>query len=192
MWGTDIGSAALIATFLGAAAVAAGCGAASGTSQGAPDASMETGGFESGNANDGPSDGMVDSAPPADALLDADSALDAGSAQDADGQTDGGVGPCVPLGQCSCGLDAGTCAAGCVATVCGPPSACACAAPKAICVDPQNGTCDCGFALIDHCAKPRSHCLCTSCADAPGAICVTDAQQSALCSGPFRSAFACP
>jgi hypothetical protein len=175
------------AMFLSIAIADAGCGGASSPNQASPDASTDAGGVESAAANDrAVDDGMIDSAPQSDALA------DTASLNDADGQPDAEAGPCAPLGECSCGADAGACPNGCIRTVCGAPSSCACSAPQAICVDPQNGTCDCGFALIDNCVKPRSHCLCTSCADAPGAICVTDAEQSEVCSGSFRSAFACP
>jgi hypothetical protein len=167
---------------------------------------------DSGSGSDGTvTDGMIDSAQQVDARLDAVGAdspddtgalpdasppLDAADAQPsqdaADARPDVSGGACTPFGQCACDADAATCPSACVRTVCGPPSSCACSAPQAICVDPQNGTCDCGFVLNDHCVKPASHCLCTSCGDAPGAICVTDAQQSEVCYGPFRSAFACP
>jgi hypothetical protein len=101
--------------------------------------------------------------------------------------------PCVPLEPCACDGD-GACAGSCTRTACALTTglACVCSAPSTICGDPANGTCDCGFAFTDHCLKPLSHCLCTSCADAPGSLCVTDSEQSQICSGPFRSAFACP
>jgi hypothetical protein len=98
---------------------------------------------------------------------------------------------CTPFEACA---EAGICGGSCVQTVCAPAPgpACGCSAPTAIVLDPANGTCECGFAVSDHCAKPQSHCLCTSCADFPGALCVTDAEQMQICSGPFRSAFSCP
>lgn len=176
---------AFVGTLLGLAIVQIHCGGGSASNQPAPDASADTGGVDGETPSDGSvSEGQSDDAPLPDVLL------DEAAAPEADAPFDVGVGPCTPLSQCSCDTDAASCHDACVQTVCA--SSCTCSAPKAICPDPKNGTCECGFALVDHCTKPDSHCLCTSCADAPGALCVTDAQQTQLCSGPFRSAFACP
>jgi hypothetical protein len=98
---------------------------------------------------------------------------------------------CAPFEACS---EAGACGGSCVQTVCAPAPGpgCSCSAPSSIVLDPANGTCECGIVVTDHCVKPQSHCLCTSCGDFPGALCVTDAEQTKICSGPFRSAFSCP
>jgi hypothetical protein len=114
-----------------------------------------------------------------------------GGIEDAPTEAQADANECVPFQACA---EAGGCGGSCVQTVCAPAPgpACACSAPSAIVLDPANGTCDCGFALSDHCVKPQAHCLCTSCGDQPGAVCVTDSEQMTICSGPLRSAFACP
>ena len=48
-----------------------------------------------------------------------------------------------------------------------------------------------GGTIVDNCVKPAARCLCPSCADTPGALCVTDAQRAALCAGPNAAAFRC-
>lgn len=209
MRGLNIDGYALVigTALLGLAVFEPGCGTSS-TTETPADGSLDAGNVDAVTGSDVEArDGTLDSAP----------ALDAGPDATSDGQTpfdghpavDGtpgadssdvanpprDAGPCTPLTACSCGADAAACAGTgtCIPTVCGSGGgSCACSAPPAICIDPGNGTCSCGVALVDNCVKPASHCLCTSCADGPGAICVTDAQQSDLCSGPFRPAFACP
>jgi hypothetical protein len=138
-------------------------------------------------AQQAPTDAMVPPSLDGPAMADAgsDSGSDvAGDGAGADGREDGGLDSAActagPLTSCTCGA---TCAGSCT-PLCNAPAA-------GICRDPANGTCDCGVALVDNCVKPGTSCLCPSCGDAPGALCVTDAQRAALCSGPAAGAYRC-
>jgi hypothetical protein len=102
---------------------------------------------------------------------------------DMDGSGGDTAGACGtgPLTACACG------------TTCTGPCARLCNAVPAsgVCRDPANGTCECGGVMVDSCVKPAARCLCPSCGDSPGAVCVTDAQRAVLCAGPNAAAFRC-
>jgi hypothetical protein len=114
---------------------------------------------------------------------DAATDLSADRADAAEGGDGGGDGACAggPLSACACG-----------AACTGPCTPLCNAVPAAgVCRDPANGSCDCGGVMVDNCVKPGTRCLCPSCGDAPGALCVTDAQRTALCTGVSAAAFRC-
>jgi len=110
---------------------------------------------------------------------------DAGTSDAGDVPIDagGGDGFCgSPLDPCSCVSPTG-CGDSCVQTTCNPGTA--------LCADLHNGTCECGFVLIDNCVKPESRCICPACGDGTG-LCLTDGQRATLCAGSFRGDFQCP
>lgn len=116
----------------------------------------------------------------------ADAGIDRASDAGMDGNdagADGGGGACAggALTACTCGA---TCTGQCAPLCTAMPAA-------GICRDPANGTCECGGVMVDNCVKPGTRCLCPSCGDAPGALCVTDVQRAALCAGPNAGAFRC-
>jgi hypothetical protein len=127
----------------------------------------------------------VRDAPPDLGADGSDDAAEGGS--DRPGDTDGSGGDTAgacgtgPLTACACG------------TTCTGPCARLCNAVPAsgVCRDPANGTCECGGVMVDNCVKPAARCLCPSCGEAPGALCVTDAQRAVLCAGPNAAAFRC-
>ena len=175
---------------------AMGCG--SSAPQSNPDAAGHDSGSDTVHADvtpDVPSEGGGDApldleadvrdAPPDLGADGSDAAAEGGP--DRPGDTDGSGGDTAgacgtgPLTACACG------------TTCTGPCARLCNAvpTSGVCRDPANGTCECGGIMVDSCVKPAARCLCPSCGDAPGALCVTDAQRAVLCAGPNAAAFRC-